>query len=243
MGRISIWVAAISTLLLLAIWGRRLGETALICAWQLSAFALLWFLYRWNPEDLSYLLLALAFARIDKARVSSLAMAAAVCTNPLSWPAAAVYIAIDARLPERRRRWWWLGGGVALGILPWMIWDHDLLAQLWRFLNLREFPFGPSLGDLARLPASSHLVYTGGLLVGIAMCTFVAWRWPAWRWSLAVVVYGSFMLSWRGLADYYMPILWLSPAVLVGACRLSAKLGSSPPSSASPGAVISSYSS
>ncbi|MGC2192192.1 MAG: hypothetical protein WA751_07640 [Candidatus Dormiibacterota bacterium] len=225
---ISIWVAVVSALLLLAIWGRKLGDTAPAFAWQICALALLLALYRWNPEDISYLLLALGFARIDRARLSSIAIAAAVCSNPLSWPAALVFGVITARLPERRRRWSWLGGGIALGVLPWLIWDHDLLAQLWHFVNLREFPFGASLGELARLPAQSHLLYTVGLGLGLLCCAFVAWRWPAWRWAMAVVVYGSFLLGWRGLLEYYLPILWLSPAVVLGACRLSKARGPAP---------------
>ncbi|MGH7667650.1 MAG: hypothetical protein ACREN1_10170 [Candidatus Dormibacteria bacterium] len=229
---ISLWVAALTALLLFAIWGLRPGATVPALAWQMCGLAMLWIIYRWNPEDLSYLLLALSFARIDRARVSSLAMAAAVCTNPLSWPCAVVYLAILMRLPLRRRRGMWLVGGIAVGILPWMAWDHNLLGQLWRFLTLPEFPLGVSLGDLARLPAQTHLIYTIGFLVGIALCALIAWWWPNWRWAMAVVVFGAFLLSWRGLLYYYMPVFWLSPAVALGACRLTLQGASQPESDA-----------
>ncbi len=217
----AIWVAALSAILLFAIWRRGLAGAAPAFAWQMCGLALLWTTLRWDPEILSYLLLALAFARIDKARLSSLAMAAAICTNPLGWPAAPVYLAILARHHERRRRWLWLGGGVAVGFLPWLVWDHQLIGQLWRFLTLREFPYGASLGTLARLPSGSHLVYTSAFVAGIAVCTFLAWHWPGWRWAMAAVVYGAFILSWRGLGYYYLPIFWLSPAIVLGAIRLA----------------------
>jgi len=234
---ISVWVGALSALLLFGIWGRRLGALMPLVAWQLSALALLWVLYRWNPEELSYLILALAFARIDRARISSLALAAAICTNPLSWPSAVIYGVIISTLPQRRLRWEWLGGGIALGILPWLIWDHQLLKQLWKFLSLQEFPLGPSLGHLARLPAQSHLLYLVGFLAGIALCAMASWRWPKWRWAVAVVVCGCFLLNWRGLLTYYLPIFWLSPAVVVGAYRLGQGLRNCPPTDPAPPAA------
>jgi hypothetical protein len=218
---ISLWVSALTALLLAAIWGRGLPGAAPAFAWQLSGLALLWALFRWNPEDLSYLLLALAFARIDRARLSSIVLAAAICTNPLAWPATPVYLAILARDPQWRARWAWLAGAIAVGTLPWLIWDHHLPQQLWNFATLPEFPIGASLGILARLPSHSHAIFEVGLLAGIGAATFVAWRWPAWRWAMAAVVYGAFLLSWRGPLYYYMPILWLSPAICLGACRLN----------------------
>ncbi|HUY24553.1 MAG TPA: hypothetical protein VMV09_04525, partial [Candidatus Saccharimonadales bacterium] len=69
-------------------------------------------------------------------------------------------------------------------------------------------------------PNHFHWLFTLGLLVGMVSCALVAWRWPRWRWSMAVVVYGSFVLSWQAPLFYVMPILWLSPAVALGACRL-----------------------
>lgn len=224
---ISAFVLLLSAVLLAAIWGRGQPGGRAAFAWQMAALALLWAFYRWNPEDLSYLLLALALGRIDRPRLSSIAMAAAICSNPLAWPAAPVYLAILARDPHRRQRWAWLVGSVAIGVLPWLLWDRNLLAQLWRFVTLPEFPFGSALGVVAKLPSHNHLAYDLGLLAGICVCTLVAWRWPVWRWAMVVVVYGSFLLSWRAPLYYYMPILWLSPAVVLGACRLN-RLGASP---------------
>ena len=218
---ISVWVAGLTALLLAAIWGRGLTGVAPALAWQLAALALLWASFRWNPEDLSYLLLALAFARIDRARLSSAALAAAICTNPLAWPVTPVYLAILARRPDRRLRWTWLLAALAVGTVPWLIWDHQLPQHLWRFLSLPEFPIGASLGVLAKLPSHSHFVYTAGMLLGFAACTLVAWHWPNWRWAMASLVYGAFLLSWRGPLYYYMPVLWLSPAIILGACRLT----------------------
>jgi hypothetical protein len=226
---ISLWVLALSTVLLAALWGRELRRMALLFAWNLAALVLLWVLFRWNPEDLSYLLLAIAFGRIDRPRVSSVALAAAVCSNPLSWPVVPVYLAILARDRDRTARWAWLAGGIAVGILPWLVWDHDLLAQVWNFLTLPEFPIGASLGALSRLPSHSHLIYEVGFFAGIGLCTYVAWRWPAWRWSMAALVYGSFVLSWRAPLYYFMPLLWLSPAITIGAWRLGRRTSASTP--------------
>ncbi|MGC1185316.1 MAG: hypothetical protein WBA31_09230 [Candidatus Dormiibacterota bacterium] len=218
---ISLWTLALSALLVAASWGRPERGKAVAFAWQMAGLALLWAAFRWNPEDLSYLLLALSFARIDRAKLSSVALAAAVCSNPLTWPAVPVYLAILARDRDRVTRWTWLAGGVAVGILPWMIWDHHLLTQLWTFVTLPEFPLGASLGVLAQLPSHSHLIYDVGLLAWIGTCTYLAWRWPRWRWSMVVLVYGCFVLSWRAPLYYFMPVLWLSPAVALGACRLT----------------------
>ncbi|HEY6538740.1 MAG TPA: hypothetical protein VI138_06860 [Candidatus Dormibacteraeota bacterium] len=220
---ISLWVAAMSALLLLAIWGWRFDRVAPLLAWQLLGLALLWYLYRWNPEEISYLLLALAFARIDRVRVSALALAGAVCSNPLAWPAALIYGAVLARDRRRRARLFWVVGAILVGTLPWLLFDHRLLGELWTFVTLPEFPLGGSLGVLAPLPSHSHLVFELGLLLGVGLAAAVAVRWPAWRWAMAVLVYGAFLLSWRGLLIYYTPVFWLSPAVVVGACRLTEK--------------------
>lgn len=220
---ISLWVAALSALLMAAIWARARPWSPPALAWQVAGLALLWASFRWNPEDIAYLLLALSFARIDRPRVSAVAMAAAICSNPLSWITVPVYLAILAREPGFRTRVVWLSGGVLIGVLPWLIWDHALLGELWRFIALPLFPFGASVATLVPPPNHFHWLFTLGLLVGMASCALVAWRWPRWRWSMAVVVYGSFVLSWQAPLFYVLPILWLSPAVALGACRLEHK--------------------
>jgi hypothetical protein len=218
---ISLWVLALTALLVAAIWIKPPAAGRAILAWQVAALAVLWASFRWNPEDIAYLLVALSFARIDRPRISSVCLAAAVCSNPLCWITVPVYLAILARDPRRRTRVAWLVGGVAVGILPWLLWDHALLAELWRFVTVPNFPLGASLSALVHLPSHLERLFTGGLVIGIAMCTYVAWRWPAWRWSMAVVVYGAFVLGWQAPLFYIMPVLWLSPAVALGACRLS----------------------
>jgi hypothetical protein len=220
---ISLWVVALTGLLLAAIWARARPWSPPVLAWQVAGLALLWASFRWNPEDIAYLLLALSFARIDRPRVSAVAMAAAICSNPLSWITVPVYLVILARRSDFRARVFWLSGAVLIGVLPWLIWDHALLGELWRFITLPLFPFGASLAALVPPPNGLHWLFTLGLVVGIVACAFVAWRWPRWRWSMAVVVYGSFVLSWQAPLFYVMPILWLSPAVALGACRLERK--------------------
>jgi hypothetical protein len=220
---ISLWVLALTALLMAAIWARARPWSIPALAWQVAGLALLWASFRWNPEDIAYLLLALSFARIDRPRLSAVAMAAAICSNQLSWITVPVYLAILARDPGLRSRVAWLSGAVLIGVLPWLIWDHALLAELWRFITLPLFPLGASLGTLVPLSSHSHWLFTLGLLAGVVACALVAWRWPRWRWSMAVVVYGSFVLSWQAPLFYIMPILWLSPAVALGACRLERK--------------------
>ena len=175
---ISLWVAALSALLMAAIWARARPWSPPALAWQVAGLALLWASFRWNPEDIAYLLLALSFARIDRPRVSAVAMAAAICSNPLSWITVPVYLAILAREPGFCTRVVWLSGGVLIGVLPWLIWDHALLGELWRFIALPLFPFGASLATLVPPPNHFHWLFTLGLLVGMASCALVAWRWP-----------------------------------------------------------------
>ncbi|MGH7610578.1 MAG: hypothetical protein ACREN4_01015 [Candidatus Dormibacteria bacterium] len=219
---VALFVIALTALLLFAIWGRAGPGLALGLAWQLAALSVLWVSFRWNPEDIAYLILALAWARIDRPRLSSVAMAAAVCSNPLTWVCLPVYLAVLARDPARRQRWAWLAGSLLAGVLPWVLWDHQLPAQLWRFVTLPEFPLGATPSTLLPLPSHLHWLFDLAFVAGIALATLVAWRSPQWRWGMAVLVYASFLVSWRAPLYYVMPVLWLSPAVAIGATRLGA---------------------
>jgi len=222
---LGIWgfVMALCIVLLLLIWGpgaRPPGWRALL-ALQLLALGIMAsaFTLGWDPEYVSYLLLALAFARIDRARVSSLALAAAVCTNQLTWVAVPIYLAITLRDGHRASRMGWLVGGLVVGIVPWWVWDHALLSELLHVLTLPYFPGGQSLGAL--FPAPTHTVlFLIGFLGAIGICTLVAWRSRSWRWAMAGAVWGSFILSPRGFGYYFLPMFWLSPAILLGAWRL-----------------------
>ncbi len=221
-----LWVACVWIALMLAIWsdGGPPGR-AMLVAWQMAAFALLSVGMQWNPEYISYLLLALAFARIDSRQISAVAMAAALGTNQLSWIALPAYLVIIGGEPQLRSRLSWLIGSIAVGFAPWWAWDHSLPIQLVSFLRLPYFPVGTSLGRLARVPLHSSTGYVVGLVAAIAVLTVIAWRCPTWRWALAGVIWVTFTLSDRGLEYYFMPMFWLSPAVIIGAWRLDRTRG------------------
>ncbi|MGH7643505.1 MAG: hypothetical protein ACRENX_10960 [Candidatus Dormibacteria bacterium] len=222
---LAVWgyVMALCIVLLFCIWGRapRPPGWVFLLALQVLSLSIMAsaFTLGWDPEYLSYLLLALAFARIDQPRVSSLALAAAVCTNQLTWVALPIYLAITLRESDWRPRLSWLLGGLIVGVVPWWIWDHALPSEIAHVLTLPYFPGGQSIGALSSSPAHTVL-YLLGLLAGIAACTVIAWRYGSWRWAMAGVVWGSFILSPRGFGYYFLPMFWLSPAILLGAWRL-----------------------
>lgn len=222
---VSLWVAVVCGVLLVVMWRPAVPNKTLLVSWQLAGLVFPVLGFGWNPELISYLLLALAFAISTCPRRSAIALAAAVCTNPLTWIAAPVYLAIMSRYPEFRRRLAWVSGGIAAGLLPWLLWDHRLVEQIWRFVVMPEFPVGVAIGIFAHLPAHSHLLYLVGFtaaVIGVALC---AWRFERWRWSCAIVVYLALMVSWRALVYYYFAAFWLAPAVLAGWCRYHSALG------------------
>ncbi len=220
---ISLWVAAISCTLALAMWLPRPRVPRALIAWQLVALAMVWIPFRWNPEIIAYLLLGCSFALINQRRVSPIAMAAAVLTNPLSWLAGPVYIAITAREPGFRPRMKWLSISLVVGLLPWYLWDHNLPAELWRFVTLREFPLGASVGTLLPLSSGAKPILTAAFGILALSAAATAWLRPQLRWAMAVAVWGAFLVSWRAPLYYYVPILWLTPALLAGMARLSAE--------------------
>ena len=222
-----LWVACVWMAIMLAIWsGSGPPGRAMLLSWQVVAFALLSVGMQWDPEYISYLLLALAFARIDNPRISAVAMAASVATNQLGWVVLPAYLVIIAREPQVRSRMSWLTGSLALGFGPWWVWDPHLPMQMVSFLRLPYLPTGTSLGALAHMPLHSTTGYLFGLVAAVAVLTAIAWRYPRWRWAAAGAVWVSFILSDRGLVYYFMPLFWLSPALILGAWRLNRSHGS-----------------
>lgn len=217
---ISLWVALCCSLLLLLIWRRRLPNQLLFLAWQLLGLSLLVSAFGWNPEYVAYLVLALSFARIDQVQVSAATLAIAVCANPLCWLAAPIYLAATHHEYAWRQRLNWFVGSCALGIIPWMIWDHHLLSQLLRFVTMPEFPLGAAIGQFSHLPNYGHAIYTLAFLLVIALATATAWFSSTWRWAMVPLVYLAFIVSWRGPLYYYLPAFWLTPAVLAGIYQL-----------------------
>lgn len=216
---VSLWVAIVCGVLLVLIWWVAVPDRALLLSWQLAGLGLPVLGIGWNPELISYLLLALAFAISMWPRRSAVALAAAVCTNPLAWVAAPVYFAIMSRYPEFWRRLAWVSAAVAAGLLPWLFWDHRLVVQMWRFVAMPEFPVGVAIGIFAHLPARSHSLYLAGFIAAVVGAALCAWRFKQWRWSFAVAVYLAFMVSWRAPVYYYFAAFWLAPAVFAGRCR------------------------
>lgn len=216
---VSWWVALLCAALLMITWRPRVPGRWWLVSWQLGGLALPLLYFGWNPELVSYLLLALAFAVSYWPRRSGIAMAVAVCTNPLAWVAAPVYLAVTSRYPQFRRRVAWLTGAVVVGVVPWLVWDHSLVQQIWRFLMMPTFPIGAALGRFAQLPSHGHAVYFVAFVSAIVAATVGALRLRQWRWGFAVAVYLAFMVSWRGPVYYYVAAFWLAPAVVAGQSR------------------------
>lgn len=216
---VSWWVAVLCAALLVLIWRPSVPGRWWLISWQLGGLALPMLYFGLNPELVSYLLLALAFAVCYRPRRSAVAMAAAVCTNPLAWVAAPVYLAVTSRYPQFRQRVGWLAGGVVVGVAPWLVWDHGLVQQIWRFVTMPTFPIGAALGTFAQLPSHGHMVYLAAFIAVVAMAAVGVLRFRQWRWSFVVAVYLAFMVGWRGPVFYYFSALWLAPAVLAGQWR------------------------
>ena len=217
---VAAWTALLCLLLLAMIWWQPTPGKMLLITWQTLALSLSLIAFGWNPEYISYLLLALSFAIISHRRLSSVAMAAAACTNPLTWPVVPIYLAITHAQSDWRARWTWLFGSAIVGLAPWWIWDHSLPIQIWRFLTMPAFPIGAALGQLAHLPVANHHIYLAAFIAVIGIATVIAWFSERWRWFMAIAVYLAFIVSWRGPVYYYFPAFWLAPAILVGVCRL-----------------------
>lgn len=213
------WVLGVSSLLFLTLWARPTAARPLLMAWQFTAVALLLISFKGNPEDLSYLLLALALAYLDSPRISAVLMAAAICTNPLSWPIAPVYCAIVLHEPARGRRLRWLAASIFIGTAPWLIWDHQLLTQLWRFATMPVFPAGSALGSYLPLSGVFRAICTLAFATVALTIAYAGWRWPRWRWSATALVWVAFLLAWKGPEYYFLPALWLGPSVVTAAYR------------------------
>lgn len=216
----SAWVALVTAMLLAVTWGGRTRAPSVLVVTQVSGFALMWGSFGWNPELIAYAALGLSFARIDRRRGSAAAMALAVLTNPLAWLAAPVYLSLTSKLPAWRDRMAFLALSLAVGTIPWLVWDPRLPTELWHFISAPEFPLGAAVGALFSVPSPMHWVLTGTFGLTIAGCTYIAWRAPSWGLAMAVAVLAAFLVSWRGLLFYYDAIFWLSPTILAGAFRL-----------------------
>ncbi len=221
---IDLWVAWVCILLLsLMSWGApRPG--LLVIAWQLAGLAMTWHAFGWNPEEISYLFLTLSFAQVHRIRLSALALAAAVLSNPISWLVAPIYVAATYHAEAWGKRLTWLTASTAAVLIAWTLWDPQLPVQMVRFVTLPEFPIGAALATLVPLPSSLHPWFMAFFLAVIASLTGVAWRFSEWRWSMVAFVFLAFFVSWRGPVYYYLAPLWLAPAVALGAARLQSRV-------------------
>ena len=216
---VALWVALVCALILLLIYLPRPRAPTSVIVWQLAALALVWFPFGWNPELVGYLLVGVAFSLIHLRRTSSVALGVAVLTTPMAWVAAPIHLAIAWRDPLHWRRYGTLFLTLVVGTVPWWIWDHALPFQLWRFITLPEFPTGAAAGILITSHPGIKPLLTLTFLLAIAACAFVAVKLPQWGWSMAALVWGAFLFSWRAPLYYYDAAFWLSPAVLAGWLR------------------------
>ena len=212
---INLWVCTLTLVALGLAYLPRPRPPLLLIAWQFAGLGALWYAFGWNPEELAYLALVVAFARFGRAKVSAVALGVAVLTNPISWVIAPVYLAIATYHGEFTTRVRWLAGTIAITLIPWSFWDPALPQQLWTFITLPEFPLGATVASLATLPTALHPLLFIAFLLSIAVCAGAAVRWPPFGWALIPIVILSLLVSWHAPAYYYLAILWLPPAVVL----------------------------
>lgn len=209
---INLWVCTLTLLAIGLAYLPRPRPPLLLIAWQFAGLGALWYAFGWNPEELAYLALVVAFAQFGRAQASAVALGVAVLTNPISWVVAPVYLAIATHHGEFKTRLRWLAGTIAITLIPWSFWDPALPHQLWTFITLPEFPLGATVASLAALPAALHPLLLAAFVAAVAACAWVASQRPALSSTMIPLVLLSFLVSWHAPAYYYLAILWLPPA-------------------------------
>jgi hypothetical protein len=215
----TVWVFAlvILTLYLLA---RRDWRAA---PWTLAAttLGLAWFIITWggDPEILAFCTLILAVAYMDHPVVSAVMLGLAACSNELAWFAVPIYLIIGFRLPAARTRLFTLLATTLVVIGGWMLWDHHFLAEEWAFITQPLYAGGIGLVNLIPAAHLGSFFFDGIFILGLVTAYVTAWRRPQMAWGMLAVCWVCFWLSWRSLPSYDMPMLWLSPAVLLARDR------------------------
>ena len=216
---VTIWVVAL-VLLTLYLLARRDWKAA---PWSLATtgLAFAWFILtsEGNPEILTFCALIIAVAYMDRPILSAALLGAAMCANELAWLVAPIYLIIGLRLPTTRTRMLTLLITVVAVIGGWMLWDHHFLSEEWAFIVQPLYPLGTGLVTL--LPASrvGSALFDVTFVLGLSAAYVLAWRRPDLAWAMLGVCWVCFWLSWRSMTPYYLPMLWLTPAVLVARDR------------------------
>jgi hypothetical protein len=215
--RVTDWYIIGLLLLLLGVaWRRHLPMGLIPLAIQVLALSIFLSGFNGDPEILGYAALISAYLWLDRPRASAIWFSIAVLTNPLCWVALPGWVTIVLRQPDRSLRLAWLAATATALFLPWLAWDHNLLLELWRFVTLPEFPLGFSVAALIGYPyPPAQLFFVSFATVILAFVT-MGWRCRSLRWLAAAVVWIAFAVSWRGNGYYFLPLFWLSPAILVG---------------------------
>lgn len=213
---VSWYVVAILLVMLALSWARHLPAAMVPLGAQLLVFAIFLSGFNGDPEVLGYAALVCSYLWLDRPRASSVWLSIAVLSNPLCWVALPGWLGIVLGEADRRRRVGWLFGATAALLLPWLTWDHSLLAELWRFATLPEFPIGFSIAALTNYPYPPSQAFLAMFVAVVVALAVLAWRRPRYRWLCAAVVWTAFLVNWRGNAYYLLPLFWLSPAILAG---------------------------
>lgn len=224
---INLWVCGLTLLALAVAYLSRPRPPLILFAWQLAGLAGLWYAFGWNPEEVAYLFLVVAFAQINRVAISAPALALATLSNPIAWVIAPVYVAIVAHRTKFPSRLRWLAATYAAVLIPWMSWDPALPRQLFTFVTLPEFPLGATVATLIPRTPGLHTLLLAALVVLIAACTGIALRYPTLAWALIPLAFLAFLVAWHAPAYYYLGTLWLPPAVLHGLSASSSSAGQS----------------
>jgi hypothetical protein len=210
------YILAVLVVLLALVWWRPTPNRMLLAIPQMLGLAMFVAAFNGDSEVLAYASLIVAFAWLDRPRASAIWMGVALLSNPLAWIVVPGWLTLILRTPNWRVRLGWLVGSTMAGLAPWLVWDHSLLVQLWHFVTLPEFPLGIALGALTHYPYPPSWPFFALFAAAVAGLAGLAWWQPKWRWACAAAVWGAFALSWRGNAFYFLPLFWLSPAILIG---------------------------
>jgi hypothetical protein len=220
-GAVTGWVLLL-VLLTLALVARRDPRHA---PWHLASMGLgfAWFIFAFqgDPEILAFCALILAVAYLDRPILSAILVGLALCDNQLTWFALPAYLLIAARQPGLRPRLIALGLTLVVVVAGWSLYDPAYIGEQWAFVTLPLYPLGIGLIDL--LPAARlgsgvfDLAFICTLLAGYTL----AWRRPEWSWAVLAVCWVAFWMAWRNITPYYLPMLWLAPAVALVQQRLT----------------------
>jgi hypothetical protein len=219
-GAVTWWVLLLVLLTLALVAKRDLRQAP----WHLASMALgfAWFIFAFqgDPEILAFCALILAVVYLDRPVLSAILLALALCDNELTWFALPVYLIIAARLHGFRPRALALALTIAVVIGGWTMHDPAYIAEQWAFVSLPLYPLGIGLIDLLPATRLGSVPFDAAFVLTLMAGYALAWRRPQLSWMVLAVCWVAFWMAWRNITPYYLPMLWLAPAVALANSRI-----------------------